>query len=437
MKLATIKAGQYVETFGYHTKGDAGAARYLVVASQVADEKGDHTLANGTVAVLQNGDIDVKQFGAKGNGTTDDTLPIQAAMNSLSEGQTLFFSTGLYIVSTLTQDKNYCLSGVSTWGINGVENGATIQSNTAGVPVLRITSDSSWNHQFIRFTANSGSTCCVQADTMFNGAQFNRCFFKGNGCATGVIIGSGIDAIFKDCYSSGFTDANYSNTSASIIIKDGLGDVATNSFVRHTTNGGNVIVDGTYLEWNSANTSIVVTDGAGSSANIVINQVRQTAVQPKSIVRQTTNASTPSITVNSYRGQAPEYLYLDDVNTGRNQPWAGEVQGDSAIFNFQPTLVPFASNSNFNVLTANATAPNVSNGKFHRTNNNTATTINGFSNTFIGKEFWIQINDSNTTIDFSASALKGNGGVDLVAKVGDSLFCVYTGTSYLCNVSIS
>ena len=68
MKLATIKAGQYVETFGYYAKGDAGAARYLVVASQTADGYGDHTLANGTVAVLQaDGGVKLEQFGAAPN----------------------------------------------------------------------------------------------------------------------------------------------------------------------------------------------------------------------------------------------------------------------------------------------------------------------------------------------------------------------------------
>jgi hypothetical protein len=80
MKLATIKAGQYVETFGYYAKGDAGAARYLVVASQAADGYGDHVLVNGTVAVLQITDgVTLKQLGCKGDGT-DQTAALVNAM---------------------------------------------------------------------------------------------------------------------------------------------------------------------------------------------------------------------------------------------------------------------------------------------------------------------------------------------------------------------
>jgi len=85
LKLAKLKEGQFVETGGYYAKGDAGAARYLIVTPQSFDGYGDHELANGNIAVLQGaGAVNVKQFGAKGDGVTDDTLAIQAALDSFA-----------------------------------------------------------------------------------------------------------------------------------------------------------------------------------------------------------------------------------------------------------------------------------------------------------------------------------------------------------------
>jgi len=68
MKLASLRVDQFVETGGYYTKGDAGKAKYLIVAAQAADGYGDHVLANGTVAVLQvDGGVKLEQFGAAPN----------------------------------------------------------------------------------------------------------------------------------------------------------------------------------------------------------------------------------------------------------------------------------------------------------------------------------------------------------------------------------
>jgi len=66
------------------------------------DEYGDHTLAGGTIAVLQTeGSVNVKQYGATGDGVTDDTAAIQAALDS---SRSVFLPTGNYkITSTLNQ----------------------------------------------------------------------------------------------------------------------------------------------------------------------------------------------------------------------------------------------------------------------------------------------------------------------------------------------
>ena len=83
MKLASLKEGQFVETGGYYTKGDVGQAKYLIVAAQAADGYADHTLANGTVAVLQNGNIIIgSKWGMKGG--TNESVIVQAMVDYLT-----------------------------------------------------------------------------------------------------------------------------------------------------------------------------------------------------------------------------------------------------------------------------------------------------------------------------------------------------------------
>ena len=82
MKTKSYEVGQVVETVGYYAEGDAGAAKYLVKAAQAFDGYGDHTLANGTIAVLQIGSaVNVKQFGAKGDGVTNDLEAFRAMVD--------------------------------------------------------------------------------------------------------------------------------------------------------------------------------------------------------------------------------------------------------------------------------------------------------------------------------------------------------------------
>lgn len=45
--------------------------------------------------------INVKDFGAKGDGITDNTIAIQSAMDSLKNGETLYFPEGTYLTNTI------------------------------------------------------------------------------------------------------------------------------------------------------------------------------------------------------------------------------------------------------------------------------------------------------------------------------------------------
>ena len=90
LQAASLTAGQLTSTKGYTTAGDGGGATYLIKTAVdyagTPDEYGDHSLANGNVAVLQTeGSVNVKQFGAVGDGVADDTAAIEAACDLAKE----------------------------------------------------------------------------------------------------------------------------------------------------------------------------------------------------------------------------------------------------------------------------------------------------------------------------------------------------------------
>jgi len=108
LTAATLTAGQIVTTKGYFAAGDGGQASYLIKTAVEyggsPDGYGDHTLANGNVAVLQSVDaVNVKQYGAVGDGVADDTAAIQAALDyaATAEKGVKAPAGNTYLVSTL------------------------------------------------------------------------------------------------------------------------------------------------------------------------------------------------------------------------------------------------------------------------------------------------------------------------------------------------
>ena len=103
LKASKLTAGQLTSTKGFYQAGDGGGATYLIKTSAdyggTPDEYRDHTLSGGTIAVLQiEGLLNVQTCGATGNGVTNDTAAIQAAIDAGS-GE-IIFPSGVYLVSS-------------------------------------------------------------------------------------------------------------------------------------------------------------------------------------------------------------------------------------------------------------------------------------------------------------------------------------------------
>ncbi|WP_304273426.1 glycosyl hydrolase family 28-related protein [Phascolarctobacterium succinatutens] len=106
-----LSAGMTACTLGYYAPNDGGGATYIIRAKQESDvdDGGSlHTLANGNVAelVVENGMVNVKQFGAKGDGVTDDTDAFQKI-----NGKVCIIPNGTFIVSSVTYGKETQLKG--------------------------------------------------------------------------------------------------------------------------------------------------------------------------------------------------------------------------------------------------------------------------------------------------------------------------------------
>jgi hypothetical protein len=89
--------------------------------------------------------VNVLDFGATGNGTTDDTAAIQAAINSLSStGGKVHIPVGVYLISspielsTGSASRSIILYGDGTGQVNNVTNSATVISNSANTNCLVI-----------------------------------------------------------------------------------------------------------------------------------------------------------------------------------------------------------------------------------------------------------------------------------------------------------
>ena len=152
LKLATLTTGQFVETGGYYTKGGGGAAKYLIVAPQAADGYSDHVLANGNVAVLQEGFAQsyMSQWGVVNGVSANNQPAAQAALNGGNKVVNVdlespdFGNAGLVVPSAVTMQGLGMFKTKMNWQATGATlaialGGSSGSTNSANLRDLSIT----------------------------------------------------------------------------------------------------------------------------------------------------------------------------------------------------------------------------------------------------------------------------------------------------------
>ena len=121
MKAYDLKVGDCAITLGYYAPNDGGAGTYKIANETLTDDDGGgvHELNNGYKAVLivENDTINIKQFGAYGDNTHDDTIPIQNALKFrkndylkivFNENDTYLMQKEIYLYSNTEIELNNC-----------------------------------------------------------------------------------------------------------------------------------------------------------------------------------------------------------------------------------------------------------------------------------------------------------------------------------------
>ena len=124
LKVGDFDIGDIVTTRGYYTVGDNGAAHYEIMtydywyenvlpkdvryinyqnkwSKTPIDEWGNHTLSNGNVAALVGNSYTPEQWGAKGDGETNDVWPFIHMFAQVKTGEIICRSDATYILGLI------------------------------------------------------------------------------------------------------------------------------------------------------------------------------------------------------------------------------------------------------------------------------------------------------------------------------------------------
>ena len=171
-----IVAGSMCETYGWYTQGDGGSAKYRIRTITNDDTIDDATIISITAdptntliaELIPQDEMNVKQFGVKGDGTTDDTDRLQIALTFCS-GKVLHFGKFTTGISEPLSANNLIIEG----------DNVTIKALTGFSGSSMFEPHNKISIKNAKFDANSEAICCVGESDDNTYMDIEGCDFTG------------------------------------------------------------------------------------------------------------------------------------------------------------------------------------------------------------------------------------------------------------------
>ncbi len=345
----TLITGSQLSVAGYYTPGDGGGGIFYYDSTSTATPNGGTIFSpNGGVGrwfrILQGRAISVKYFGAKGDGTTDDTTALQAAftaMRAAAPNISLSFDPGIYQCgSTLLVEGNQVKiigNNAKIRAFQAIGGGAVLKvgDGLAGAAIeFLVVNDlyvdangnadfgiyivESQNISFSNVTANTGTTAAWYIDGSAAGGSLRVINITFTNCFAGSATGN--------CY--GYYFNKNGNTGAfERFLMNGCGAESTYNSIRAVGAFGMQVVGGTFQ--NSSIASIYCSgsqmtivgsyfEAGGSTPDLIVDNAA-TVMCSQTLLSQATVYTDLLSTVGYKDGTSANALgpLISDCNTGR------------------------------------------------------------------------------------------------------------------------
>ena len=303
LRAQTPRTSAYLEGTSFPTAGPAGG----IVPSNIQD----FVASVPNISQLFN----VKNYGATGNGTTNDTAAVQAAITAMSSTTSgageLHFPEGTYLISRGS------LSGIPSLGtVSGTGNGSIILGTGNGGYVIDFSGSSTSSVTFnqairdLQFQS-SGGTATGAAIRGYYVKQFQADRLYGSYVGEGMFNFAQLwDSRFRDCHFIGCSDG----PSVPVIL---IQNSAASSGFGYSTDNSNVdYFDGFHVEVFQG-CGFQIDQGPGSSAPPNNFQIRSSKFENETITNQPFISIGAGVTTSTC-----EDLYLagDSFQSGYSTP---------------------------------------------------------------------------------------------------------------------